>query len=227
MRCIVSSPTLTDKVAKLLCQDILSGTLKPNQKLVVAELKEKYNVGASPIREALIQLSWIKYVKLEPQKGCWVAPISKVELYDLYESLKVVSSVLLEKSIKQGSESWELEILTEFHKLSRFKFQGDSFNWQEWEERQEAFYTSLLSGCFSKNMLEFFNDIIRQVKRYRRVSLSRSPKDFSQLFNLDAHEKIMKLTLDKDYEGAKRQLAAHLNHMMKEIESTVDEIEMT
>ncbi len=69
----MSSPTLTDKVAKLICQDILSGELKPNQKLVVAELKEKYNVGASPIREALIQLSWIKYVKLEPQKrmlGC-------------------------------------------------------------------------------------------------------------------------------------------------------------
>ncbi len=226
MRCIVSSPTLTDKVVKLICQDILSGELKPNQKLVVAELKEKYNVGASPIREALIQLSWIKYVKLEPQKGCWVAPVSKVELYDLYESLKVVSSVLLEKSIKEGSESWELEILTEFHKLSRFKFQAENFNWQEWEERQEAFYSSLLSGCFSKNMLEFFSDIIRQVKRYRRISLTHSPKNFSQLFNLDEHEKIMKLTLDKDLDGAKQQLAEQLYRMMKEIESTVDEIEM-
>ncbi len=223
----MSSPTLTDKVAKLICQDILSGELKPNQKLVVAELKEKYNVGASPIREALIQLSWIKYVKLEPQKGCWVAPISKVELYDLHESLKVVSSVLLEKSIKEGSEGWELEILTEFHKLSRFKFQGENFNWQEWEERQEAFYTSLLSGCFSKNMLEFFTDIVRQVKRYRRISLNHSPKNFSELFNLDEHEKIMKLTLDKDLDGAKQQLAEQVNRMMKEIESTVDEIEMT
>ncbi len=222
----MSSPTLTDKVAKLICQDILSGELKPNQKLVVAELKEKYHVGASPIREALIQLSWIKYVKLEPQKGCWVAPISKLELYDLYESLKVVSSVLLEKSIQQGNEGWELEILTEFHKLSRFKFQGDNFNWVEWEERQEAFYSSLLSGCFSKNMLDFFNDIIRQVKRYRRVSLSHSPKPFAELFNLEEHEKMMKLTLDKDLDGARQQLTQYLTDMMKDIESTVNEIEM-
>ncbi|CAH0527136.1 HTH-type transcriptional repressor GlaR [Vibrio hippocampi] len=222
----MSSPTLTDKVAKQICQDILSGELKPNQKLVVSDLKEKYDVGASPIREALIQLSWIKYVKLEPQKGCWVAPISKLELYDLYESLKIVSSVLLEKSIREGSESWELEILTEYHKLSRFKFQGDNFNWQDWEERQEAFYTSLLKGCFSKNMLQFFDDIIRQIKRYRSISLSYSPMNFEQMFQIEQHEKIMKLTLDKDYEGAKQQLESYLTSMMKEIEPTVDNIEM-
>lgn len=66
----MSSPTLTDKVLRMIRQDILDGELKPGQKLVVAELKEKYNVGASPIREALVQLSWSKYVKLKPQKGC-------------------------------------------------------------------------------------------------------------------------------------------------------------
>ncbi|MCL9773446.1 GntR family transcriptional regulator [Vibrio methylphosphonaticus] len=226
MRCIVSSPTLTDKVAKDICQDILSGELKPNQKLVVAELKEKYNVGASPIREALIQLSWIKYVKLEPQKGCWVAPISKTELYDLHESLNVVASVLLEKSIQQGNENWELNILTEFHKLSRFKFQGDSFNWKEWEERQEAFYLALFSGCFSKNMQEFLHDVIRQIKRYRQVSLSRYPKGFDEIFRIEEHEKIMKLTLDKDLDAAKLQLSTFIGAMIKEIEPQVDAIEM-
>ncbi len=77
-----------------------------------------------------------------------------------------------------------------------------------------------------RTCLSFFSDIIRQVKRYRRISLTHSPKNFSQLFNLDEHEKIMKLTLDKDLDGAKQQLAEQLNRMMKEIESTVDEIEM-
>ncbi|MEF1184410.1 GntR family transcriptional regulator, partial [Vibrio sinaloensis] len=37
------SPTLTDKVAKMIYLDILSGELKPGQKLVVADLKAKYN----------------------------------------------------------------------------------------------------------------------------------------------------------------------------------------
>ncbi|MCJ2378010.1 GntR family transcriptional regulator [Vibrio sp. ZSDZ34] len=222
----MSSPTLTDKVAKLICQDILSGELKPNQKLVVAELKEKYQVGASPVREALIQLSWIKYITLEPQKGCWVSPVSKSELYDLYESLRIISSVLLEKSIENGSESWELEILTEFHKLSRFKFQGDSFNWTEWEERQHAFYHSLIKGCLSKNMLNFVDDITRQIKRYRHIALNNQPNSFEDLFDLELHEKIMKLTLDKDIKGAKQLLDDYLERMRSEIEPTVKSIEI-
>ena len=122
----MSSPTLTDKVSKMIRQDILTGDLKPGQKLVVAELKNKYNVGASPIREALVQLSWTKYVKLEPQKGCWVAPVCKKELNDLYDSLRVVSSVLLKKAILAGDEAWELDVLTSYHKLSRVNF-DDTF----------------------------------------------------------------------------------------------------
>ncbi|NMV23435.1 GntR family transcriptional regulator, partial [Vibrio parahaemolyticus] len=76
----------------------------------------KYNVGASPIREALVQLSWSKYVKLAPQKGCWVAPVCKDELHDLYESLQMVSACLLSKAIMIGDEKWELDVLTAYHK---------------------------------------------------------------------------------------------------------------
>lgn len=56
----MSSPTLTNKVMEMIRQDILLGELAPGQKLVVADLKARYDVGASPIREALVQLSWKK-----------------------------------------------------------------------------------------------------------------------------------------------------------------------
>jgi len=115
----VSSPTLTNKIMEVIRQDILLGELSPGQKLVVADLKARYNVGASPIREALVQLSWKKYVKFAPQKGCWVAPISVDELEDLFETNLILSRVLLERAIINGDEAWELNILTTYHKLSK------------------------------------------------------------------------------------------------------------
>ncbi len=39
MRFVMSSPTLTDKVSKMIRQDIPNGELLPGQKLVVADLK--------------------------------------------------------------------------------------------------------------------------------------------------------------------------------------------
>ena len=217
----MSSPTLTDKVSKMICQDILMGELKPGQKLVVSDLKQKYNVGASPIREALVQLSWSKYVKLEPQKGCWVAPVCKKELDDLYESLRVVSSVLLKKAILAGDENWELDVLTSYHKLSRLKL-DETFCWTEWEERHHQFHVSLLKGANSVNMYKFFSDLSNQIKRYRYFAMQNISSEKSALFNIDEHEMIMKLVLAKNSEEATELLDKNLQSSMQCIDAVLD-----
>ncbi|MEZ8086333.1 MULTISPECIES: GntR family transcriptional regulator [unclassified Vibrio] len=221
MRFVMSSPTLTEKVSKMIRQDILNGELTPGQKLVVADLKARYNVGASPIREALVQLSWSKYVKLEPQKGCWVSPVSKKELNDLYESLRVVSSVLLKKAIAAGDESWELDVLTSYHKLSRVQYVSEEFDCVEWEERHQQFHVALLEGADSENMFKFFDDLINQVKRYRFLAMSAESAS-DDLFNIDEHEMIMKLVLSKNVEQATELLDQHLLGSMKRIEEVIE-----
>ncbi|ANW24702.1 GntR family transcriptional regulator [Vibrio coralliilyticus] len=217
----MSSPTLTDKVSKMIYQDILSGELKPSQKLVVADLKSRYHVGASPIREALVQLSWTKYVSLEPQKGCWVSPVCVEELEDLYESLRTVAAVLLKKSIKSGGEDWELEVLTSFHKLSRINLTNDDFDWKEWEERQHQFHIALLEGSNSRNMFEFFTDLINQIKRYRYFARHNGldPRQFE----IDEYEKIMKLVLAKDTDEAAEEFDRHLHRSMEQIQITIEQ----
>lgn len=217
----MSSPTLTDKVSKMIYQDILSGELKPSQKLVVADLKSRYHVGASPIREALVQLSWTKYVSLEPQKGCWVSPVCVEELEDLYESLRTVAAVLLKKSIKSGGEDWELEVLTSFHKLSRINLTNDNFDWKEWEERQHQFHVALLEGSNSRNMFEFFTDLINQIKRYRYFARHNGldPRQFE----IDEYEKIMKLVLAKDTDEAAEEFDRHLHRSMEQIQITIEQ----
>jgi len=216
----VSSPTLTDKVSKMIHQDILNGVLLPGQKLVVADLKQKYAVGASPIREALVQLSWTKYVNLEPQKGCWVAPVSISELTDLYDSLRFVASVLIKQAIEAGDESWELDVLTSFHKLSRIKLSKEDFDWTEWEERQHQFHVALLEGAVSKNMLSFFSDLINQVKRYRYYAVVNGLDNSA--INLDEYEIIMKLVLAKDAGQAAEKFDAHLNRTKEQIQQIIE-----
>ncbi|MFA1561630.1 GntR family transcriptional regulator [Aliivibrio fischeri] len=206
----MSSLTLTDKVSKMIHQDILSGKLKPGQKLVVAELKERYNVGASPIREALVQLSWNKYVKLEPQKGCWVASISLSELKELFESLRTIGQVLLAKAITNGNENWELNVLTSFHKLNKINLQDAEIEeLREWENRYIDFHNSLLEGAQSPIMYQFYQDISHQITRYRH--LSNNPQVISETYAqyLEEHEIMMKLTLSRDSEQAIKYLNNH------------------
>ncbi|CCN45150.1 putative Transcriptional regulator LuxZ [Vibrio nigripulchritudo MADA3029] len=221
----MSSPTLTDKVSKMIRQDILNGDLKPGQKLVVAELKEKYAVGASPIREALVQLSWKKYVRLEPQKGCWVSSVTHSELSDLFESLKIAASHLLKKAIQQGDENWELEVLSAFHKLSRIQHTEDAFDNSEWEERHQRFHTALLEGSDAHTMYGFFLELDNQVKRYRYLALNSDSFDTKTFINVDEHESLMKLVLAKNEDQALQVLEKHLDNTQRKIESILPEEE--
>lgn len=218
---IVSSPTLTDKVSKMIRQDILTAQLLPGQKLVVAELKNKYNVGASPIREALVQLSWTKYVVLEPQKGCWVAPVCVLELTDLFDSLRLVAAGLLQKAINIGDEMWELNVLTSYHKLSRLKVVNQEHDCDEWEERQLQFHIALLEGANSKNMFAFFSDLIQQIKRYRYFALTHGMDTSSE--DAEEYEVIMKLVLSKNAEKAAEKYDQYLQRTMMRIQSVIEQ----
>ncbi|WP_428798781.1 GntR family transcriptional regulator [Vibrio kasasachensis] len=213
------SPTLTDKVAKMIRQDILVGKFAPSEKLVVADLKKRYEVGASPIREALVQLSWSKFVVVEPQKGCWVAPISSAELDDLHDSLRVITPVLLKQAINHGDESWELELLTAYHRLSRLKSMQEEYDWVEWQDRLRHFHKSLLNAATSKTMLSFFADLLNQIQRYRFHAINNGLSINS--IDIDEHESILKCVLAKDTENAMIKYERYLSNMILQLGQTV------
>lgn len=194
----------------MIHQDILNGDLHPGQKLVVAELKERYNVGASPIREALVQLSWNKYVTLQPQKGCWVASISSEELKELFEGLSIVGKVLLSKAIDKGDDAWELNVLTAFHKLSKVNLTEPSLDVMlEWEERYSVFHRTLLEGANAPIMHQFHQELTNQIKRYHHLqrNYNEACKEYADF--LKDHESIMKLALARNEEQAIKLLEKH------------------
>lgn len=215
----MSSPTLTNQVMEVIRQDILLGKLTPGQKLVVADLKERYNVGASPIREALVQLSWKKYVKFAPQKGCWVAPVSIEELQDLFSANNVISRELLTRAITQGDEAWELNILTTYHKLSRLDPALDDTDLSEWEQRHSDFHTAILTSANSPVMLDIYNDIYDQIKRYRHIWVSKTREAEDRYNDQGEHEALMKAVLDRDIELAQKIMQTHFERAVDDIKN--------
>src|SRR6188508_1422076 len=76
-------PTLGAAVFRQIRADIISCHLKPNEKLRVEALRERYGVGGSPIREALMRLETEGLVELEQNKGFRVSSVSREQLDDL------------------------------------------------------------------------------------------------------------------------------------------------
>ena len=72
--------TLASKVFERLREDILEGQLPPGEKLRIETLQERYQVGASPIREALNRLTSVRLVEQVERRGFRVATLSDDDL---------------------------------------------------------------------------------------------------------------------------------------------------
>jgi DNA-binding GntR family transcriptional regulator len=78
--------TLANKAYDCIRADIIPGILPPETPLRLAELKEPYGMGSSPLREAPNRLHSERYVDVSNLKGFRVAPWSLPEMHDAMQT---------------------------------------------------------------------------------------------------------------------------------------------
>lgn len=92
----------SDSFCWRMAMAILTGELKPRERLVESELIAKLNVKRFTIRKAIQELAHLVFVEFTPNKGARVADITDEELEDLYcvrVNLELLAAELLIKKI--------------------------------------------------------------------------------------------------------------------------------
>ena len=84
------------QILESLTNDIIQGEYSPRQKVHIKTLKDRYNVGTSPLREALSQLIAKDLVISENQRGFYVSDISIEDLTDIYQARAKIESFVVE-----------------------------------------------------------------------------------------------------------------------------------
>jgi DNA-binding GntR family transcriptional regulator len=108
---------------------ILSGRLKPGQKLVERDLGTQLHVSRTPIREALSRLAQEGLVEARPQRGHYVQALDAKLVEDLYELREVleVHAIHLAIARADGEDMARLEAYE--HALAKYDAdptQGDA-----------------------------------------------------------------------------------------------------
>src|SRR6202790_460764 len=111
--------TRTSAIYERLRRDIIRGTLLPGEKLRIEALRTRYNVGGTPLREAMNRLSTEGLVTQSEQRGFRVTPVSADDLLELTRTRCLINEVALRESIARGGREWEESVLLAFHRSSR------------------------------------------------------------------------------------------------------------
>jgi len=163
--------TLIERTYARLREDILTGRLAPGEKLLVEHLKDRYEVGAGTLREALSRLVSEAMVVAEGQRGFTVPIMAIEELIDITNVRVSIETEALRTSIRNGDELWRKRLQTAYDALSRLEQPLLSENVKSWEQANVQFHEALLSACGSPWTLRVLRQLSQHAERYRRFSI--------------------------------------------------------
>lgn len=204
-----SSSSMTSRAYMRLRDDIMSGELQPGLKLKIEALREKYDFGTSPIREALSLLTSEYFVQRIDQRGFRVAEISSEEFDELLKTRCWLEERAIRESIANGAGGWEEEVVLAAYRLSRVPRSeaDDHFVANvEWEKRHKHFHMTLISACGSKYLINHCGQLYDQNVRYRRLS---GIKAYPARDIAAEHGAICDAVLARDADLAAELLTAH------------------
>ncbi|GHB41102.1 GntR family transcriptional regulator [Pseudovibrio japonicus] len=187
-----SSASLIDRAYAQLRAAILSGQLEPGSKLRIREMCSTFDVGPTPVREALSRLVSQGLVATQSHKGFYIPELSKTEFEDIIEQRRLIESATVRTAVEKGDTQWRESVLDAYHTLQEIERTWQTSRrdfWNEWEEANRVFHMTLVDGAGSSWASRFLYMLHDQCTRYR-AAMHRTgfipegvQDDHSQLIN--------------------------------------------
>lgn len=218
----IHNKTMASSVYERLRHDILRLAFQPGERLGVEALAGRYDVGATPLREALNRLSADGLVTLSDNRGFRVAEVSLEALKELTYTRCAVNGLALREAIEKGDQQWEEGIVLAYHRLSKAKPQLDVEQPESdlnWSLLHREFHASLIAGCRLRWLITVCEWLFDQADRYRYIEFqakSRRPDvEIEARAGDDEHRAIMDATLERNADEAVRLLQEHFHRTEK------------
>ena len=207
---VSQSVTLASSAYEWMRRDILNGDLKPGSRLRMQPLSERYNVGNSPLREALNRLAVERLIVHEDQKGFSVPDISAAEATELVKTRCWLEAIAVRESVNNVTPEWEEKLVLAYHRLSRTPRSEDPERFRsnpEWKRLHYHFHMSLIENCGSRWLYTYCEQLFALAERYRNASMTRI---YTQRNSDEEHRAILNAAVDRNAEEAVRLMREHI-----------------
>lgn len=202
--------TLVERAYLGLRHDIVCGRLAPGERLRVEHLKDRYEVGAGTLREALSLLVSDALVSAEGQRGFRVAPISLADLEDVTNTRVMLETEALRLSIRHGDARWQAELEAAFQRLTDAETRPGGLQRDDWEDSNRHFHEALIAGHDSPWSRYLLGILYRHAERYRHVALRLAATDIAPRNVHKEHEDIFLAAIARQEARAALALEAHV-----------------
>lgn len=191
---------LSDEVAELLRERVLTGRMRAGRHLHLERLAEEIGVSVTPVREALLTLRGEGFVELEPRRGFTVLPLRRQDVADANELHASLGGELTARSATRidVAQLASLEsVQADLEHATRFGI-GDA------AELDRRFHDAIYEVAAAEKLTWF----LRLAGRYLPPGLAAGtgPAELTGV----QHREILRALRNRDPEQARRAMHEHL-----------------
>jgi DNA-binding GntR family transcriptional regulator len=166
---LFNSKLMSEKIADVLRENVISGNIKSGEKLNESQLSDALNISRPPIREAFRILATEGLITLVPRKGAFVSELSTREVKEIYEMKSMMESFAVRLAIpildKKGLS--ELESIL---RLMEQKIKENNF--KQIQRLNIEFHRKMIEMSKNQKLIHFYESIVLPIRRYQRLGLS-------------------------------------------------------
>ncbi|NLL78149.1 MAG: GntR family transcriptional regulator [Clostridiales bacterium] len=197
---------LRDVVFNTLRKAILTGELKPGERLMEIHLANKLGVSRTPIREAIRKLELEGLVTMIPRRGAEVAQITEKSLKDVLEVRRALDALCAKLACERITEEEKEQLkdaCAEFERATRIK------DATVIAKADVALHDIIVAATGNQRLVQLVNNLAEQMYRYRFEYI----KDESQHDRLiEEHRIIYESIMNKDCEEAAKAAELHIDN---------------
>lgn len=202
-----SSRTLSDHVTHQLRQAILTGKLKPGQRIVEREIAEAMNTSRGPVRDALKLLENERLVVRYPHKGTFVAWLSLKDAEEIYSLREAIEALAFDYVIKNATAE-QIDELAQLVETMAVQAQRDYTQFEATNIDLDFHHTLCRISCHTR-LLEAWEALNPQIRMLLLHHRTRLPGDFRDR-GVEWHRQIVDALRQRDVELAHKLLRKHL-----------------
>ncbi len=195
---------LRELVFEAIREAIITGHLKPGERLMEIQLAEELGVSRTPVREAIRKLEQEGFVVMVPRKGAFVADISMKDIAEVFEIRGALEGLAAELAAERASED-------ELERLERLLVAiGECIERHDVDgliEKDTEFHDLLFSASHNERLVQILSVLREQIQRFRSRTLRRIER---MKVALEEHKAIVEALGRRDSELAKSLAEAHI-----------------
>jgi len=197
---------LREVVFETLREAIISGILKPGERMMEIQLADELGVSRTPVREAIRKLELEGFVVMIPRKGAYVSDISFKDINDIFEirsALEMLAAGLAcERITPEELETLERLLVQKWECLE----QNDV---DTMVETDTLFHEALYRASRNDRLWQIVSNLREQIQRFRTTSLA-SPGRMREAW--EEHKDLVEAISDRNINLAQELAAKHIDN---------------